>query len=63
MTYITVEVGFTFGLLIVCNVLYFARAWRAAYFRTVDRFFDMIYVMTMVKVNKLRRNWEDKYHP
>jgi hypothetical protein len=63
MTYITVEVGLSFGLLIVCNVLYFARAWRAAYFRTVDRFFDMIYVMTMVKVNKLRGKWEDKYHP
>ncbi|XP_051219947.1 uncharacterized protein [Lolium perenne] len=63
MTYITVEVGFTFGLLIVCNVLFFARAWRAAYFLAVDRLFDMLYVMTMVKVNKLRRKWDGKDHP
>ncbi|KAF7004805.1 hypothetical protein CFC21_019980 [Triticum aestivum] len=62
MTYITVEVGFAFGLLTVCNILFFARAWRAAYFLAVDRFFDKLYVMTMVKVNKLTRIWEDKDH-
>ncbi|CAM0902433.1 unnamed protein product [Alopecurus aequalis] len=63
MTYITVEAGFAFGILTVWNVLFFARAWRAAYFLTVDRFFDMIYVMTAVKVNKLRRRRDDKVHP
>jgi hypothetical protein len=62
MAYITVEVGFAFGLLTVSNVLFFVRAWRAAYFLTVDRFFDMIYVMTVVKVNKLRRR-DHKVHP
>ncbi|KAM3391197.1 hypothetical protein ACQJBY_012708 [Aegilops geniculata] len=44
MTYITAEAGFAFGLLTVCNILFFARAWRAAYFLAVDRFFDMLYV-------------------
>lgn len=63
MTYITVEVGFAFGLLIVWNVLFFIRAWRVAYFLTIDRFFDMIYVMAVVKMNKLRRKWEYKVHP
>ncbi|XBI96394.1 hypothetical protein VPH35_032683 [Triticum aestivum] len=63
MTYITVEVGFAFGLLIVWNILFFARSWRATYFLTVDRFFVMIYLVTMAKVNKLRRRWEDKDHP
>ncbi|KAF7019507.1 hypothetical protein CFC21_032674 [Triticum aestivum] len=63
MTYITGEVGFAFGLLIVWNVLFFIRPWRVAYFLTIDRFFDMIYVMTVVKVNMLRRKWEYKVHP
>uniref|UniRef100_M8C4L9 Phytosulfokine receptor 1 n=1 Tax=Aegilops tauschii TaxID=37682 RepID=M8C4L9_AEGTA len=63
MTYIPGEVGFAFGLLIVWNVLFFIRAWRVAYFLTIVRFFDMIYVMTVVKVNKLRREGEYKVHP
>lgn len=63
MTYIIAEAGFAFGLLAVCNILFFTRAWRAAYFLAVDRFFDMLYVIIMVKVNKLRRKWEDKEHP
>uniref|UniRef100_A0A8I6XRZ4 Non-specific serine/threonine protein kinase n=1 Tax=Hordeum vulgare subsp. vulgare TaxID=112509 RepID=A0A8I6XRZ4_HORVV len=63
MTYITVEVGFAFGLLIVWNVLFFIRVWRVAYFLTIDRFFDMIYIITVVKVNKLRRKWEYNVHP
>ncbi|KAF7004803.1 hypothetical protein CFC21_019978 [Triticum aestivum] len=63
MTYITAEAGFAFGLLTVCNILFFARAWRAAYFLAVDRFFDMLHVIIMVKMNKLRRKWEDKEHP
>ncbi|VAH54170.1 unnamed protein product [Triticum turgidum subsp. durum] len=63
MTYMTVEVGFAFGLLMVWNALFFIRAWRVAYFQMIDRFFDMIYVMIMVKVNKLRRKWEYKVHP
>jgi len=54
MTYISMEMGFTFGLLTVWNVLFFARAWRAAYFLTIDKLFDTIYVMIAVKVNKLR---------
>jgi Leucine-rich repeat (LRR) protein len=62
MTYITVEVGFAFGLLTIWNILFFARAWRAAYFLAVDRFFDTIYVMVVVKVNKLKRSWGDTAH-
>ncbi|XBI96036.1 hypothetical protein VPH35_032374 [Triticum aestivum] len=63
MIYISVEAGFTLGLLTVWNVLFFARAWRAAYFLAVDRLFDKLYVMTMVKANKLRKKWEDKERP
>ncbi|KAM0824677.1 hypothetical protein ACQ4PT_070034 [Festuca glaucescens] len=63
VTYITVEVGFTFGLLTVWNILFFVRAWRAAYFLMVDRFFNTIYVMIAVKVNKVRRRRSDKVYP
>jgi Leucine-rich repeat (LRR) protein len=45
MTYISVEVGFIFGILAVWNILFFARACGAAYFLMVDRFFDTIYVI------------------
>lgn len=60
MTYIMAEVGFAIGLLIVCYILFFS---RAEYFLAVDRFFDMLYVIIMVKVNKLTRKWEDEDHP
>lgn len=63
ITYIMVEVGIYFGLLIVWNALFFASALRAAYFQMVDRFFDSLYVITMVNVNRLRRKRENKVHP
>jgi Leucine-rich repeat (LRR) protein len=63
ITYTVVEVGFVFGLVTVSTVLLFAKARRAAYFLMVDRFFDTLYVLTMVNVNRLRRKWENGSHP
>jgi hypothetical protein len=63
ITYTIVEVGFVFGLLTVLTALLFAKAWRAAYFLMIDRFFSTLYVLTMVNVNRLRRTWENEVHP
>uniref|UniRef100_A0A0E0KWM7 non-specific serine/threonine protein kinase n=1 Tax=Oryza punctata TaxID=4537 RepID=A0A0E0KWM7_ORYPU len=60
---LTMESGFAFGLLTVWNVLFFASSWRAAYFQMVDSFFDRLYVITVVNLNRLRRKWEHKDHP
>jgi Leucine-rich repeat (LRR) protein len=60
ITYTIVEVGFVFGLLTVSTALLFAKAWRAAYFLMIDRFFSTLYVLTMVNVNRLRRTWENE---
>uniref|UniRef100_A0A0D9WB11 non-specific serine/threonine protein kinase n=1 Tax=Leersia perrieri TaxID=77586 RepID=A0A0D9WB11_9ORYZ len=60
---LTVEAGFAFGLLTIWNILFFARSWRAAYFQMVDSFFDKLYVITMVNLNRLGRKWEYKDYP
>ncbi|TVU16529.1 hypothetical protein EJB05_40098, partial [Eragrostis curvula] len=54
-TFIIMEVGFVFGILMVWIILFFARAWRAAFFRMVDRFFDTMCILTMANVNSIRR--------
>ncbi|KAF8769235.1 hypothetical protein HU200_006741 [Digitaria exilis] len=62
-TIIVEEVGFVFGLMTVPTALLFGKAWRAAYFLMIDAFFNTLYVLTMVNVNRLRRKWENEIHP
>ncbi|WVZ61521.1 hypothetical protein U9M48_011382 [Paspalum notatum var. saurae] len=51
----TAAVGFVLGLTTISTAMLFARAWRAAYFLMVDRFFDALYVFTMVNMNRITR--------
>uniref|UniRef100_A0A0A9FI49 Uncharacterized protein n=1 Tax=Arundo donax TaxID=35708 RepID=A0A0A9FI49_ARUDO len=62
ITYIMVEVGFASGLLMVWSTLFFTRAWRAAYFQIIDRFFDTLCALTMVKGIILRINRRNEVH-
>lgn len=62
-TYIMLEVGMAFGLLMVWSALYFARPWRSAYFRLVDRLFDAPCIWTVAKVTSLRIKRGNEVHP
>jgi hypothetical protein len=64
ITYIMLEVGFAFGLLMLWSALYFVRPWRIAYFRLVDSLLlDRPCVWTVVKVTSLRFRKENEVHP
>lgn len=63
ITCIIVGVGFAFGLLMFCSALCFARRWRSAYLRLVDRLFDTTCTWTEVKLSNLGIKMRNEFHP
>ncbi|XP_050369396.1 receptor-like protein 2 [Argentina anserina] len=53
--YVPTGLGFIIGFWGVCCSLIFFKAWRYAYFRFIEKVQDMLYVMIVVRVNKMKR--------
>ncbi|GJN19555.1 hypothetical protein PR202_gb06844 [Eleusine coracana subsp. coracana] len=52
LTKITVAVGFVVGnWLVICSLL-FLKAWRSAYFWTIDKAYDVLYVFVAIRLAK-----------
>ncbi|KAJ0963817.1 hypothetical protein J5N97_028939 [Dioscorea zingiberensis] len=58
--YISMGIGFVFGLWTVFVIMLFKKNWRIAYFQSMDSIYDRVYVAVMVFFNRVKRKCQGK---